>query len=93
MFSERLKSYTISTVRVAFAAGAGLLITLLTTHNLLSPEVERHVASAVESLSFVAATVIYYFLARLLQERFPFLLGPRFPGKTVPENSGDLKGL
>ena len=76
---DRIKVHLISTIRIGVAALVGFLITWLGTANLLDPNLEAQLLGLVETISVVAGTVAYYFLARLLEDRFPWLLGPKFP--------------
>jgi Zn-dependent protease with chaperone function len=75
----KLKTSIISTVRVAVAAIFGFLITWLGTANLLDAEIEAQLMAMIETVSVIVGTVAYYFVSRLLESRFPWLLGPRLP--------------
>jgi len=82
---DKLKTSIISTVRVAVAAIVGFLITWLGTANLLDAEIEAQLLGLIETVSVIAGTVVYYFLARILESRFPWLLGPKFPATAKEE--------
>jgi len=68
----------ISTVRIGVASLFGFLITWLGTANLLDPSIEAELIGMIETVSVVVGTVAYYAIARLLEDRFPWLLGPKF---------------
>jgi hypothetical protein len=74
-----MKERIVSIARIGVAAVVGFLITWLGTANLLDPELETQMLALVETLSVVIGTVVYYAIARMLEDRFPFLLGPKFP--------------
>jgi hypothetical protein len=76
---KRMQERIISIVRIGVAAFVGFLITWLGTANLLGPGTEAQLLGLVETLSVVIGTVVYYAIARMLEDRFPWLLGPRFP--------------
>ena len=82
---EKLKTSIISTVRVAVAAIFGFLVTWLGTANLLDAEIQAQLLGLIETVSVIVGTVVYYFLARVLESRFPWLLGPRFPATAKEE--------
>ena len=82
---DKLKTSIISTVRVAVAAIFGLLVTWLGTANLLDAEIEAQLMAMIETVSVIVGTVVYYFLARVLESRFPWLLGPKFPATAKEE--------
>jgi hypothetical protein len=82
---DKIKTSIISTVRVAVAAIVGFLITWLGTANLLDAEIEAQLMAMIETVSVIVGTVVYYFLARVLESRFPWLLGPRFPATAKEE--------
>jgi hypothetical protein len=82
---DKLKTSIISTVRVAVAAIVGFLITWLGTANLLDAEIQAQLLGLIETVSVIVGTVVYYFLARILESRFPWLLGPRFPAISKEE--------
>jgi len=83
---ERFRSSIISTVRVAVAAIVGFLVTWLGTANLLDAEIEAQLMAMIETVSVIVGTVVYYFLARILESKFPWLLGPRFPAQELKHN-------
>ena len=82
---DKIKTSIISTVRVAVAAIVGFLITWLVTANLIDAEIEAQLLGLIETVSVIVGTVVYYFLARILESRFPWLLGPRFPATAKEE--------
>jgi hypothetical protein len=71
----------ISTIRIGVAAAVGSLTALLSTWGLLDPEIESSLVQLVEVVSFIVGSVAYYGIARLLEDRFPWLLGLPFPAK------------
>jgi ABC-type Co2+ transport system permease subunit len=80
---KNLKPHIISTVRIAVAAVVGSVISYLVTQNLLTAELEESLKLITENLSFVIGTVAYYLVARILESKFPFLLGLKFPHKKI----------
>ena len=76
-----MREKIISVMRVAVASAVGALSALLATWGLLEPEVEQSLLQFVELVSFIAGSVAYYGIARLLEDRFPWLLGLPFPAK------------
>jgi uncharacterized membrane protein (DUF485 family) len=76
---QKMKERLISTIRIGVALLIGFLVTWLGTANLLDHGTEAQLLGLVETLSVVIGTIVYYFAARLLEDRFPWLLGPKFP--------------
>lgn len=79
-----LKEKLISTIRVGVAAVAGMLLSWLAQAGFIDEEASATIQRLVTDVSFVAGSVAWYFIARLLETRFPWLLAVATP-KSIPQ--------
>ncbi len=85
-----MKEKLFSAIRIGVAALAGMLLSWLAAAGFVSEETNQAIETIVNDVSFVVGTVVWYFLARLVENHFPWLLGlstPKSIAQTPPPRS------